>query len=194
MNETVFGKNLKRFREERGLSRQEIAEKLNMRASSYGFYETGRTSPDVEKLKTIAEILQVSIDVLVGFHLDEFQSCQNFWQEKYHKIVVGADNSIEMTLPVYGVNKIAFEEGKYYVDGYVKVIRFLNKQAFIDFTKEAQNKYQARISSYYSEIANNFYNDLEEENINLPGITAMNIPFKKAFVFEKNVTSQPEAM
>ena len=85
--------------------------------------------------------------------------------EKYHKIVVGADNSIEMTLPVYGVNKNTFEEGKYYVDGYVKVIRFLNKQAFIDFTKEAQNKYQARISSYYSEIANNFYNDLEASTL-----------------------------
>lgn len=61
-----FNENLKKYREAAGLSRQDIAEKIHMTANGYGLYETGRSEPKLDTLKQIADVLNVSTDVLLG--------------------------------------------------------------------------------------------------------------------------------
>lgn len=61
-----FNENLKRYREKAGLTRQDIAEKIHMTANGYGLYETGRSEPKLDTLKQIADVLNVSTDVLLG--------------------------------------------------------------------------------------------------------------------------------
>lgn len=61
-----FCENLKRCREQEGLTRKDIAEKIPMTANGYGLYETGRSEPSLEVLCKIARILRTSIDSLLG--------------------------------------------------------------------------------------------------------------------------------
>lgn len=83
-----FAENLKKYRKLRGISRKEIAQNLNMLESSYGLYEQGRTKPDTDKLKIIAEMLKVSTDELLDFRLDELQYCINQWNIAGYEIEI----------------------------------------------------------------------------------------------------------
>lgn len=62
-----FKGNLKRLRESRGLTRVEIAKRLNMTPAAYGAYELGKREPKFDKLCEIADLLHTSIDDLLGY-------------------------------------------------------------------------------------------------------------------------------
>lgn len=57
---------LKEFREVRGLTQQEMADKLFISRVSYAQYEIGKYEPSLETLVKISEILNVSLDDLLG--------------------------------------------------------------------------------------------------------------------------------
>lgn len=61
-----FNDNLKRTRLKRGLSQKEVAEKIGVAKSTYSLYESGNREPNVETIKKISEILDVSADTLLG--------------------------------------------------------------------------------------------------------------------------------
>ena len=59
--------NLKSLRNSRGLSQNEVAEALNVTRQTISSYETGRTEPDSETLKRLADLYNSDIyDVLYG--------------------------------------------------------------------------------------------------------------------------------
>ena len=58
--------NLKIARKDAGFTQVEIAKKINVSQQCYSDYENGKTDPDINTLVMIADILQVSIDYLVG--------------------------------------------------------------------------------------------------------------------------------
>ena len=60
-----FAEKLKEARQMRGLTQQEVAERLGVSKSTYCGYETGRQQPDVRKIKQLAAILQTSGDQLL---------------------------------------------------------------------------------------------------------------------------------
>ena len=88
-----FAENLKKYRKLRGISRKEIADKLNMKESGYGFYEQGRTKPDAAKLATIADILQVSVNELVDTN-DNLEYYINTWQLAGYDVTIKDDDNI----------------------------------------------------------------------------------------------------
>lgn len=57
---------LKERRLEKGFTQKEIAAKLNLTQQTYSDYETGRTDPDIETLILIGDILETTIDYLLG--------------------------------------------------------------------------------------------------------------------------------
>lgn len=57
--------NLKELREDCSFSQQQIAEKLGIDHSTYAYYETGKTTPDILTLIAIAEIFGVSVFYLL---------------------------------------------------------------------------------------------------------------------------------
>jgi len=62
-----FGERLKRFRESRGWSQRELAQRAGIPQPTVGYLETGRRSGlTVETARRIADALGVSIDRLVG--------------------------------------------------------------------------------------------------------------------------------
>jgi transcriptional regulator with XRE-family HTH domain len=61
-----IGRRLKVLRFESGLSREQIALKLNISASAYGHYESERNFPSIEILVKLSELFDCSIDYLLG--------------------------------------------------------------------------------------------------------------------------------
>lgn len=61
-----FGDRMMQARKEKGLSREEFAEKIGTSGPIVGRYERGDMMPSVEIATKISEALEVSLDFLVG--------------------------------------------------------------------------------------------------------------------------------
>jgi len=62
----LIGKRLREVRKKRGLTLQEIADKLGVARSTYAGYESDYRQPPLEILVQIADILKTSTDYLLG--------------------------------------------------------------------------------------------------------------------------------
>ncbi len=64
-----YGDRLKKMRESKKLSQQQLAEKLNINRSTYARYELNQTQPDYETLQRLADFYDVSTDyILTGIN------------------------------------------------------------------------------------------------------------------------------
>lgn len=61
-----FNDNLKEARLKSGLSQKELSENIGVAKSTYSLYESGKREPNVDTIKKIASILNVSADTLLG--------------------------------------------------------------------------------------------------------------------------------
>ena len=61
-----FAKRLKAIRKASSLTQQAVAAALGVDRSTYTYYETGKTSPDVFALTRLAQMFGVSTDQLLG--------------------------------------------------------------------------------------------------------------------------------
>ena len=64
---TQIAENIKRFRELKNLSREQMATDLEMSLSGYGKLERGEVDISISKLYKIAEILNVSVSQMMNF-------------------------------------------------------------------------------------------------------------------------------
>lgn len=62
----TFGEKLRDARKKAGISQEELAEKLSVSRSAVAKWETDNGLPDVGNLKTLAAVLNVSIDYLLA--------------------------------------------------------------------------------------------------------------------------------
>lgn len=62
----MFAERLRKLREERGLSQQQLAERVNMARVTITMYEAGEREPDFETLAKLAQVLGASTDYLLG--------------------------------------------------------------------------------------------------------------------------------
>lgn len=63
----MLGKNLKKLRYQCGLTQKQVADLLAVDRSTYTYYETGRTRPDVGMIVKIAKVYKVSCDELLDY-------------------------------------------------------------------------------------------------------------------------------
>ena len=64
-----FSQNLKIYRKQKKLSQQALAEILNYGSTAIANYESGRNEPSFSDLTKLADILDVTIDELLGVPL-----------------------------------------------------------------------------------------------------------------------------
>ena len=62
----VFSDRLKEARKAKGITQKAMAERLDIQETSYQQYEYGRREPNHENTVKIADILDVSVDYLLG--------------------------------------------------------------------------------------------------------------------------------
>lgn len=65
-----IGKNIKRIREEKGLTQQSIADLIAMHRSNYSRVETGDRDLSIDAIGKIAKYFNITIDQLVNFEGD----------------------------------------------------------------------------------------------------------------------------
>ena len=70
MNAKQLGRNIRRFREEAGLSQQSLAEQLNISFQQLQKYEYGQSRITIDRLMAIAQILHTSIAELISDSAD----------------------------------------------------------------------------------------------------------------------------
>jgi len=66
----TFAECLQELREDRNISRKELAAYLNISVSTLGMYEQGRREPNIDMLIMLADYFNVSLDFLVGRSAD----------------------------------------------------------------------------------------------------------------------------
>ena len=60
----MLSQTLKKLRENCGYTQQQVADALNLERSTYTYYETGKTTPDINTIIKLAKIFNVSyIDI-----------------------------------------------------------------------------------------------------------------------------------
>lgn len=62
-----FAENLKKFRKAKKISQTELADYLGISQRTVSHYENETAQPSLENLCQLADILEVSIDELVGY-------------------------------------------------------------------------------------------------------------------------------
>jgi transcriptional regulator with XRE-family HTH domain len=70
--------NLKTLRIQKKLKQQDVAEYLNITQVAYGRYEAGLREPDIDTLIRLAELFNVSLDILTGRYVNAFTDNSNF--------------------------------------------------------------------------------------------------------------------
>lgn len=65
-SDDTFAKRLKEARDARGLGQSELARKANMVPSAIGHFEGNRRKPSFANVRTLAKVLNVSSDFLLG--------------------------------------------------------------------------------------------------------------------------------
>lgn len=62
----TLGESLKRFRKERGLTQQQVAEALDLHKQAWQRYESGKVVPAATVIINLADTFNVSADYLLG--------------------------------------------------------------------------------------------------------------------------------
>lgn len=118
---TVLGDRLKKAREIKGFNQLEASKRTKINNKTLSRYENGGSEPDVESLKTLADIYDVSIDYLVGRTDDPNMKSV----EKIQRIIDLSDDNIINADMVFD-NKSLDEQTKR------KVIRILREVVRIE--------------------------------------------------------------
>ena len=66
----MLGEKIKKYREEKKITQVEVAEVLGVKPATVSKYEAGTLEPNIESLKKLAELFEISVDELL--REDEF--------------------------------------------------------------------------------------------------------------------------
>jgi len=148
MNTYVTGGAIKKFREEKGLTQSELAEKLAVSDKAVSRWETGRGYPDISLLEQICTCLGVSVcELLSGNDIKNSNKSFNIKRIKIYVCPICGNVIVttgEAVISCCGVNLLPEEAGesdeKHFVniekaedEYYVTVPHDMTKSHFISF-------------------------------------------------------------
>lgn len=85
----MIAKTLKKLRENSGFTQKQVADSINVERSTYAYYETGKTTPDIDTILKLAKIFNVPYTDILNEELDKkstsFQDIINKNNEKLNK-------------------------------------------------------------------------------------------------------------
>ena len=101
MKET-FGQRFQRLRKEAGLTQEEAAEKVGITPQGVSKWENDLSSPDINILVKLAEILGVSVEELLGEEKEKTQVLQDYDYKKavLKIIVIDEDDKVSINFPI----------------------------------------------------------------------------------------------
>ena len=127
----VFGKQLKRLRESKGIMQKDLAYKLDIKPPSLSSYETGKQLPDLPTTKKIANFFGVTVDDL----LKDTNDVANGVLEEHSELILDLKNGRSL-------DEIAAKQ-KIFVDGVELPIE--QKKAILEQIEFQYRKWQESI-------------------------------------------------
>lgn len=82
-------RNIKRFREAKGMSQNEMAFRLNLEQPSYAHIEAGNRKLSLERLFMIADILEIPVESLLGSQAVTYHIPENTEETKDGQMTYG---------------------------------------------------------------------------------------------------------
>ena len=70
----MFNDNLNKYRKQKGLSQEELAFRLGVSRQSVSKWESGQSTPELERIIEIADLFGISLDELIGHESNELRS------------------------------------------------------------------------------------------------------------------------
>jgi len=156
-----IGEFITRKRKELGYTQQNIAESLNISTQAVSKWESGKSLPDIQLLTSIADLLNTSVDTILGYtHLPFTHYEEKYSDEKYYWGIVPNKLCYEIMRlcpPVkpYRVLDIGCGEGKDAVflakNGY-EVTAFDIAEAGLDKAKKLAEHHKVKVDFFKADI------------------------------------------
>ena len=80
--QNMFSQNLQKLRAEKNISQEQLADKIGVSRQSISAWESGKSSPELEKLIALSELFEISLDELTG---EISTKKANFNKKEYEK-------------------------------------------------------------------------------------------------------------
>ena len=64
-----LAENIRKYRKDRGMTQEDLAEKLNLTLGTISKWERGSSEPELSYLMQLAQIFHISLDALIGFSI-----------------------------------------------------------------------------------------------------------------------------
>lgn len=103
--ELNIGLNIKRLRNEKGFTQEQLAERLNVSSAAVSKWEAKNSYPDITLLFPLAEIFGVSVDELLGYDREKEKAEINKLISEYRKLHVHGDFDKAKALIEDGIKK-----------------------------------------------------------------------------------------
>ena len=138
--------NIKKFRKEKDITQEQFAEMLGVSCQSVSRWESGICYPDIELLPTIAKILGISVDFLLGVNeITENEDVEKYLERFQNAISQGK---------IYDCIDIAREGVNEYPNNYILLDKLMyalfvsgDDDGNIPEWKENMEKYDAEITA-----------------------------------------------
>lgn len=115
MKET-FGQRFSRLRKNLGLKQDDIANKVNVSAQAVSKWENDLSAPDISILPTLADILNVTLDELLGREIQQTKVVPEHERKDINSMllrinILSSDgDKVKVNLPL-SIIKVCFESG-----------------------------------------------------------------------------------
>lgn len=206
-----IGTVIRKLRVERGMTQEDLAEKLNVGFQAVSKWERGTTTPDITTLPRIALLFGVSMDTLFSMESDDYLerissmlrdehtiSTENFiWAERYLKGVLIEDHtdnrarSLLIELYTHRENRDSLSRGRLAEEGILIEPMNVDLNANLMMVREKRGEIDRLIAFWEPLLEKDEKNYVIREN--LIGVYTRNRYFDKARLLIKSAPSKRPA-
>ena len=116
------------IRETKGLTQEQVAEKLGGSATAYGDFERGDNDPRLSKLEKIADILEIPLSELIDLS-DKGTLNINFNKQGRHNVYFGSSNAeLKEQLLIHELQKKELAMKDREIDNLREIIALLKRE------------------------------------------------------------------
>ena len=95
----MLSKTLKKLRENCGYTQQQVAAALSIERSTYTYYETGKTTPDINTIIKLSKIFNVS-------YIDIFEEEEKHPQHSFSDVAEYEHSNLKNIVYIYELSKL----------------------------------------------------------------------------------------
>ena len=152
---TQFSENLRKFRNQKKLTQEQVAEMLGVTVQTVSRWECGNALPDVLRLPDIAKIYCVTVD---DFYKSNSVAYQNY-AERLVAVYEKTDLPEDFLAAEFEFRKLINSDNMTMRDMYNYA--YLNDQMYINSRRKAREWYDKILSRDYTEDPNSYYSALD---------------------------------